>query len=104
MGPVSILKKSRVSEESSRRMKRERRGVVIVEEREEDPDSEDSALCLQEEDDGSVSSQDQDHAPPPGMDQLCSAMYQDMTNMTMSCRQCSRPRAPQVGGEGCLLV
>ena len=91
LSPVSILKKSRVSEESSRGMKRERRGVVIVEETDEDPDSEDSALCLQEEDDGSVSSQDQDQAPPPGMDQLCSAIYQDMTHMTISCRQCSGP-------------
>ena len=91
LGPVSILKNSRVSEEGSRSMKRERRGVEIVEEREEDPDSEDSALCLQEEDDGSASSQDQDqqdHAPPPGIDQLCSAIYQDMT---ISCRKCSGP-------------
>jgi hypothetical protein len=74
--PVSILKKTKVTEAVNRNVKRERRGVVIVEEAKEgkdgsDPDSEDSALCLEEEDNSSEISSSistLDHAPVPGND------------------------------------
>ena len=76
--PVSILKKTKVTEAVNRNVKRERRGVVIVEEDKEerdgsDPESEDSALCLKEEDNSSeISSSTSiptlDHAPAPGND------------------------------------
>ena len=72
--PVSILKKTKVTEFVNINVKRERRGVVIVEEEKEvgddsDHDSEDSALCLKEEDsshDTSTSIPPLDHAPSPG--------------------------------------
>ena len=74
--PVSILKKTKVTEAVNRNEKRERRGVVIVEEKKKgrdvsDPDSEDSALCLKEDDNcnethSSTSTSPLDHAPAPG--------------------------------------
>ena len=72
--PVSILRKTKVTEDVDRNVKRERRGVVIVEEKKKgragsDPDSEDSALCLKEEyssNDTSTSIPPLDHAPAPG--------------------------------------
>ena len=70
--PVSILKKTKVTETVNKNMKRERRGVVIIEEEKKmmdtsDPDSEDSALCLNEEDNRSeTSSSPLDHAPALG--------------------------------------
>ena len=76
--PVSILKKTKVTEAVNRNVRRERRGVVIVKGEKEgrdgsDPDSEDSALCLKEEDNSSeISSSTSiptlDHAPVPGND------------------------------------
>ena len=77
--PVSILKKTKVTEVVNRNVKRERRGVVIVEEKKKgrdgsDPDSEDSALCLKEDDNcnetpSSTSIPPLDHAPAPGNNQ-----------------------------------
>ena len=70
--PVSILKKTNVTEAVNKNMKRERRGVVIVEEEKKmmdtsDPDSEDSVLCLNEEDNSrETSSSPLDHAPALG--------------------------------------
>ena len=76
--PVSILKKTKVTEAVKRNVKRERRGVVIVDEEKEgwdgsDPESEDSALCLKEDDTfnetpSSTYIPPLDHAPAPGND------------------------------------
>ena len=83
--PVSILKKTKVTEAVNRNVKRERRGVVIVEEAKEgkdvsDIDSEDSALCLKEEDNSSETSSSTsiptlDHAPVPGNDYSTSMIH-----------------------------
>ena len=76
VSPVSILKKTKVTEAVNRNVNRERRGVVIIGEEKEvgdgsDPDSEDSAVCLKEEDNSnetSISILPVNHAPAPGND------------------------------------
>ena len=104
LSPVSILKKTKVTEAVNRNMKKERRGVVIVEEEEKgrdgsDPDSEDSALCLKEEDNSnekpsSTSILSLDHAPAPGNDHSNPKIPGNMTQPFDLCnlfRQLCRP-------------
>ena len=75
--PVSILKKTKVTEFVNINVKRERRGVIVEEEKEvgddSDHDSEDSALCLKEEYNSNETSSSCSitilhHAPAPGND------------------------------------